>query len=458
MRRRDILRLGVAGAVVVPGVAPGEAIGQPVGQRRPAAAPPLAPQVGPLPPLPVAVPESIGLSAPRLVQVTEVLEAAVGAGRINGAVLGLARQGKLGWLRAVGFRDTAQAERLLPDAIFPLGALTRPIAVVAAMVLVERGRLKLTDPVAAHLPVFRELRVAIVKSAGEKSAGEKRDGDTVELGFELARRPVTIQDLMRHTAGFTSGVLTPETPVGRMYVEAGVHAPGKTLAEAMEALAKLPLVRQPGVLWEDSVATDVLARVVEVVSGQPFDRFVAREVTAPWRMVDTGYGVAASALGRLAEPRVDPMTGAVPGQADMRAAAVRIGGDGGMVGTAGDYLRFGQAMLAGGVLDGARVLGAGTVAHMTSDHLGQIAHDSPSGNYLLGEGRGFGLGVSVRLGNGVNAMPGSAGDFDWSGTDGCQFLVDPARELVAVLMLNQRNQFDHFFRLFRTLVYQTVAR
>ena len=434
MRRRDVLRLGVAGSVVLPG----RVMAQP---SRPVALPPLVQPVGPLP---GAVPESIGLSAQRLVQVSEVLEAAVGAGRINGAVLGVARQGKLGWLRAVGFRDTAQAERLKPDAIFPLGAMTRPIAVVAALVLVERGRLKLTDPVAAHLPVFRELRVAV----------EKRDGGAVELGFELARRPVTIQDLMRHTAGLTSGVA--ETAVGRLYVEAGVHAPEKTLGEAMEALAKLPLVRQPGVLWEDSVATDVLARVVEVVSGQQFDRFVAREVTGPWRMVDTGFGVAA--LGRLAEPRVDPMTGVVPGQADMRVAAVRVGGNGGMVGTAGDYLRFGQALLAGGVLDGVRVLGAGTVAHMTSDHLGRIGRDSASGNYLLGEGRGFGLGVSVRLGNGVNAMPGSAGDYDWSGADGCQFLVDPARELVAVLMLNQRNQFDHFFRLFRTLVYQTLAR
>ena len=404
---------------------------------RPGAVPPVGPPVGPLP---LAVPESIGLSAPRLVQVTEVLEAAVAAGRINGAVLGLARQGKLGWLRAVGFRDTAQAERLKPDAIFPLGAMTRPIAVVAALVLVERGRLKLTDPVSAHLPVFRELRVM------------------VGAGFERVLRPVTIQDLMRQTAGLTSGVLAPESAVGRMYLEAGVHAAEKSLAEAVEAVAGLPLVRQPGVMWEDSVAGDVLARVVEVVSGQAFERFVAREVTGPWRMVDTGFGVAAAALGRLAEPRVDPMTGAVPEQRDMRVPAVRMGGDGGMVGTAGDYLRFGQALLAGGMLDGAQVLGAGTVAHMTSDHLGRIAHDSASGGYLLGEGRGFGLGVSVRLGNGVNAMPGSAGDFEWHGAGGCQFLVDPARDLVAVLMVNQRNQFDHFFRLFRTLVYQTLVR
>jgi CubicO group peptidase (beta-lactamase class C family) len=404
----------------------------------------------PVGPLPVAAPESIGLSAQRLAQVTEVLAATVAQGRINGAVLGIARQGRLGWLRAVGFRDSAQAEPLRVDAIFPWAGMTKPVASVAAMVLVERGRLKLSDPVSAHLPAFREMRVAVATRVGESEA--------VELSFERARRPITVQDLLRHTAGMTDGVLYPETPVGRMYAEAGVQAPEQPLGEAMEALAKLPLVRQPGAMWEDSIATDVLARVVEVVSGQAFERFVAREVTEPLRMADTGFVVAAKEHGRLALPRVDPLTGALPAHQDGTVAVARIGGSTGLLGTAGDYLRFGQAMLAGGILDGVRVLGAGTVAHMTSDHLGRIGHDSASGQYLLGEGRGFGLGVSVRLGAGVNAMPGSAGDFDWAGRFGTQFVVDPVRDLVAVLMVNQRNQFDHLFRLFRTLVYQTLAR
>jgi len=284
------------------------------------------------------------------------------------------------------------------------------------------------------------------------------DSEAVGLSFERARRPITVQDLLRHTAGMTDGALYPDTPVGRMYAEAGVQAPDRPLGEAMEALAKLPLVRQPGTMWEDSVATDVLARVVEVVSGQAFDRFVAREVTGPLRMADTGFVVAPKDQGRLALPRIDPLTGALPAHQDATTPAVRIGGSTGLMGTASDYLRFGQAMLAGGILDGVRFLGAGTVAHMTSDHLGRIPHDSASGQHLLGEGRGFGLGFSVRLGGGVNAMPGSAGDYDWSGADGTQFVVDPVRDMVAVLMVNQRNQFDHVFRLFRTLVYQTLAR
>jgi CubicO group peptidase (beta-lactamase class C family) len=391
-------------------------------------------------------PESLGFSSQRLAQATGVLEAAVGEGRLNGAVFGLMRQGRQAWLRAVGFRDTAQAQALRPDAIFPLGALTRPLASVAAMVLVERGRLKLADPVSAYLPALREVRVAI----------EKRDAQGgVELAFERARRAITIQDLLRHTAGFT---LAGDTPVGRLYAEAGVQAPGRTLAESVEALAALPLAHQPGTVWADSLATDVLARVVELVSGQAFDRFLAREVTGPLRMADTGFAVPAKDQARIAQPRTDPLTGAVPPGPDLAAAPRHIGGAEGLCGTASDYLRFGQALLAGGALDNARVLGAGTVAHMTRDHLGTIARDSPSGLRLLGEGNGFGLGVAVRLAGGVHPLPGSAGDFGLAGAFGGQFLVDPARELVAVLLANQANQFDHLFPLFRTLVHQTLTR
>lgn len=429
MQRRALLAVG---GMLVPGMA--------AAQVRPAVV---------ASPLPVAVPDAVGLSPQRLAQVTEVLAATVAEGRINGAVLGLARQGKLGWLRAVGFRDSAQAEALRPDAIFPLGGMTRALAAVAAMVLVERGRLKLSDPVAAHLPAFREMKVAVET--------RKEDG-TVEVALERARRPITVHDLLRQTAGFTEAEAVPETGVGRLYAEAGVQAPDKTLAEAMESLARLPLLRQPGAVWEEQVAADVLARVVEVVSGTGFDRFLAREVTGPWRMADTAHAVPAAALGRVAWPRTDPLTGALPPHRDPAVAVARMGGSTGLFGTAGDMLRFGQAMLAGGILDGVRVLGAGTVSHMASDHLGRIARDSPSGQAWLGEGRGYGLGFAVRLGDGVNALPGSAGDFDGAGTDGTMFVVDPARELVAVLLVNQANQFGHVFPLFRTLVYQTLAR
>ena len=142
---------------------------------------------------------------------------------------------------------------------------------------------------------------------------------------------------------------------------------------------------------------------------------------------------------------------------DMLKRPVRIGGDSGLVGTASDYIRFGHMLLGGGTLDGVRVLGAGTVAHMTEDHLGAIPHDTPRGMYLLGPGRGFGLGFSVRLA-GDSPMSGTVGDFDWGGAFGTQFLVDPKQELVAVLMINQQNQFDRYFRLFRTLVYAGLVK
>ena len=211
MQRRALLAVG---GMLVPGVA--------AAQVRPAVV---------ASPLPVAVPDAVGLSPQRLAQVTEVLAATVAEGRINGAVLGVARQGKLGWLRAVGFRDSEQREALRPDAIFPLGGVTRALAAVAAMVLVERGRLKLSDPLAAHLPAFREMKVAVET--------RKEDG-TVEVALERARRPITVHDLLRQTAGFTEAEAVPESGVGRLYAEAGVQAPDRTLAEAMEALAANP--------------------------------------------------------------------------------------------------------------------------------------------------------------------------------------------------------------------------
>ena len=243
-----------------------------------------------------------------------------------------------------------------------------------------------------------------------------------------------------------------------MYLEAGVAAADQALAAAMATLAPLPLLHQPGSAWEDSVAPDVLARVVEVVSGQGFDRFLAAQVTGPLKMADTGYALAPAVQGRVAMPAVDPLTGAPPPSPDGRGVPVRMGGAGGLFSTAGDMLRFGQALLGGGMLDGVRLLGAGTVALMLGDHLGRISRETASGAYLLGEGRGYGLGLSVRLGAGVSPMPGSTGDVEWMGATGCQLVVDPEREMVAVLMVNQASQFDHLFRLFRTLVYQAIIK
>jgi CubicO group peptidase (beta-lactamase class C family) len=422
MRRRALLSAPL-------GLLAGRAEAQPRPPARPT--PPLAPTV---------TPENLGLSSQRLAQVVSVLETAVAEGRIAGAVFGMVRHGKPAFLAAAGYRDAALSERLKPDALFPLGSMTKPLASVAALTLVERARILLTDPLTRSLPAFLDTPVLTPE------------------GREIIRRPITVEDLFRHTAGFINGQLYPDTPLGRLYIEAGVYDPARPLSASIDRLAKLPLLRQPGLAWDYSIATDILARVVEVAAGQSFANFLADRVTGPLGMVDTRYAVPAADWGRIAEPRPDPLTGHAPDTQDARTQSERIGGNSGLVGTAADYLRFCQMILNGGVLDGARILGSGTVANMTRDHLGPIGHDTPSGLYLLGPGRGFGLGFAIRLPGGGSAQPGSEGDLDWGGAFGTQFVIDPREDMAAVLLVNQQNQFDWIFRVFRTLVYQTLAR
>jgi len=398
--------------------------------------------------LPPASPESVGLSSRQLRQAMDVLSSEVEAGRIPGAVFGIARHGKLAWLEAVGYRDRDVSDAMPVEAIFPLASMTKPIVSVAAMMLVERGKLFLADPVAEYLPQFADMYVAV----------EGRDSRTAAARtvFEPASSAITVQDVLRHTAGMVNANLLPRTAVRQRYLDAGVTGTDQTLAERIDKLAQMPLAHHPGTAWEYSMAVDVTARLIEVVSGKPVDRFVAESVTGPLRMTDTGYFVLEENWHRIAQPIVDPATGQLPNHQDARREPKLKGGNTGMVATAADYLRFAQAMLSGGVLDGVRILGAGTVAHMASDHLGAIARDGENARALLGPGRGFGLGFAVRLAAGENPMPGSVGDYDWSGAYRTRFLIDPQRDLVAVGMINQANYLRHS-QLFRTLVYQTIA-
>lgn len=307
------------------------------------------------------------------------------------------------------------------------------------LMLVEQARISLSDPLESVLPAFRDMKVLTI------------------YGLEPARRPIRLLDLFRHTAGFGSVTLYPDSPVGKLYAEAGVGDPSQTLAVCIEKLSNLPLMHQPGAIWDYSLATDVLARVVEVVSGENFEHYVAEHLTKPLRMVDTRFAAPEADWGRLTEPCIDKLTGELPPRQDGRLQPARIGGNSGLVGTASDYLRFCQALLDGGVLEGTRLLGAGTVAHMSSDHLGDIPRDSPLGSYALGSAFGFGLGFAVRLDVPEDPQPGSPGTFSWAGSYGTQFVIDPKRQMAAVMMINQRNQFDWCDGLFPTLVYQTLA-
>jgi CubicO group peptidase (beta-lactamase class C family) len=401
--------------------------------------------------LPNASPEAVGLSSHRLQQVMDVLGAEVGAGRIPGAVIGIARHGKLAFLKATGFRDKQAGEPMGTDAIFPLASMTKPIVSVAAMTLVERGKLFLGDPVSEYLPQFADMKVAV----------ETRDcrTGTATLVLDPASTPMTVQDLLRHTAGMVNPGLQPVTPVRQRYIDGGINDRDQTLAERVDKLARMPLAHHPGTAWDYSHGVDVTGRLIEVISGMSLDRFVTQNVTGPLGMADTSYHVSEGSWHRIAQPMADPMTGMLPDQPDVRHPPKLVSGNGGMVGTAIDYLRFAQMMLNGGVLDDVRILGAGTVAHMTSDHLGPISRNTESASWLLGPGYGFGLGFAVRLAEGESPMAGSLDDYWWAGAFRTVFAVDPSRGLCAVLMVNESiYPIPRWLQLFRTLVYQTLVQ
>jgi CubicO group peptidase (beta-lactamase class C family) len=401
--------------------------------------------------LPTASPEAVGLSSSQLRQAMDVLQAEVEADRIPGAVFGIARRGKLALLEAVGYRDKQAGEPMVTDAIFRLASMTKPIVSVAAMTLVERGKLFLGDPVSEYLPQFADMKVAV----------ETRDSRTgvATLVLEPASTSMTVQDVLRHTAGMVNPGLQPVTPVRHRYIDAGINDRDQTLAERVDKLARMPLAYHPGTAWDYSNGVDVTGRLIEVISGMSLDRFVAQNVTGPLDMVDTGYHVPEGSWHRIAQPMADPATGKLPDQPDVRHPPKLVGGNTGMVATATDYLRFSQMLLNGGVLDDVRILGAGTVAHMTSDHLGPISRNTESARRLLGPAISFGLGFAVRLAAGESPMAGSPGDYWWGGALRTLFVVDPLRELVAVLMMNESvYPITRWFQLFRTLVYQSIAQ
>jgi CubicO group peptidase (beta-lactamase class C family) len=335
--------------------------------------------------------------------------------------------------------------------------MSKPLTSVAVMMLVEEGKIQLEDPVSVYLPEFKNLQVGV----------EKVNADTgkPELSLEPVRRQMTIQDLLRHTSGLTYGIFG-KSLINQTYLDAKVFDPTQTLAELVSKLSKLPLAYQPGTTWEYSMSTDVLGRIVEVVSGVPFDQFIADRIVTPLRLSDTGFYVAEEKAGRVAQPQVDPATGKPPPMADVTKRPNWMSGGGGMVSTASDYVRFSQTLLNGGELDGVRLLSPRIVAFMTSDQLPPDIAYSPATLQIFEpmgaaptprEGQGFGLGFAVRTQAGRNPVPGSPGQFSWGGIWGTAFWVDPSEKLIAVLMVQlPAVQGPHYQLLIHNLVYQAL--
>jgi CubicO group peptidase (beta-lactamase class C family) len=393
--------------------------------------------------LPRARPEEVGLSSERLERVSEVFRGYAAERRMAGAVGMVLRHGKLAWVDAWGVRDLEEGDPMEVDDIFRIRSMTKPITSVAAMMLYEEGKFFLDEPVGRHLPELANLPVAVLAEATGPD----------DIPTERANRPMTIRDLLRHTSGLTYGRFS-NTAVDQAYRERGV-LPSATLADMVTTLGELPLMYQPGTRWNYSVSTDVLARLVEVLSGQPFDVFLRERIFEPLGMVDTGFYVRPTERDRFAQTygHVGPeRTLEVVDAGDFTPTKTFFSGGGGLVSTAQDYARFAQMLLNGGELDGARILSPTTIALMTTDHL----HDD--GASFLADGWGFGLGFTVKNQPALDGLPDSVGTYYWFGVAGTSFWIDPAQDLIGVFMIQiEPNRFLNFRDQFKRLVYQAVV-
>lgn len=391
------------------------------------------------PPLPFAKPESLGLSPLRLQRMADAFKREIDKGTTPGVISLIARRGQIGWFEAQGRQSPASDAAMTRESIFRIFSMTKPIVSVAIMQLVEDGYILLNDPLAKYIPEFANTKV-----------GVERNG---QLELALPVRPITIQDLLRHTSGI-SYEITGNGMVQRMYQKAGVRRRDITNEQHAKMVAELPLICQPGAEWNYSRSTDILGRVIEVVSGKTLGAFLTEKILAPLQMTETSFYTDAANKGRIAEPfATDPWTGDKVALFDPLEKPLFESGGGGLVSTAMDYARFCQALLNGGSLDGNRIIGRKTLALMASNHL---APGVKCETHLIPAGHGFGLGFAVRTDDGMAPFAGTTGQFFWSGMAGTFFWIDPKEELFALFLSQGPGQREYFRTLVRSLVYATV--
>ena len=370
------------------------------------------------PPLPSIAPDKAGFSAEGLARIDAFFAREIEANRVPGAVVAVARDGKLVHYKAYGFHDKASGKPMTTDAIFNLASMTKIMASVGALTLNEEGRLPLKSRLDEYLPQFKDPKVGVVGANGE-------------VALEAAKQPIFIHDLFRHTTGFTYA--NPAHPVAKHYPGAfdATDTPGP---EFLEKIAKAPLVNQPGTVFQYGVSTDVLGFVVEKVSGQRLGDFLKARIWDKVGMKDTMFVVPEGQLARLAQPLpVDPISGKPQSIKILKTQSKFDCAGACAFGTVGDFLRFGQMLVNGGAIDGKRVLSPKTVAFMTSNHLPASIKNNVPLVEPHRDGYSFGLGVAVRGFDGVAATPGTAGDFSWNGANGTSMWADPKEKLVVVV-------------------------
>jgi CubicO group peptidase (beta-lactamase class C family) len=392
------------------------------------------------PPLPTAKPESVGLSSQRFRILTDAINRCIDQGTLPGAVMMVARSGKVAFFEALGRQDPATTAPMARDTIFRIMSMTKPIVSIGLMMLIEDGHLLLGDPVSKFIPEFRDQRV-----------GVERDG---KLHLVPLTREVTVQDLMRHTSGIVYGVGFGNSLVHRAYAQAELHSRALTLAELAARIATLPLACQPGTQFNYSFSTDIVARIIEIVSGQKLSTFLVERILAPLQMTETAFYATAEQKHRLAQPfPVDPWTKAPVKLYDMLERPAMESGGGGLVSTAADYSRFCQMLLNGGSLNGHRIIGKKTLQFMASNHLGP---DVKIVTPVIAPGASFGLGFGVRMQTGMAPAPGTVGQFQWAGVAGTAFWIDPAENMFAIFLSQAPGQMQTMAPTFRNLVHAAI--
>ena len=401
----------------------------------------------------VQTPEEVGFLSTRLKTLSDRLNEGVRNNELPGAVVLIVRNGRVVMFDSYGFRDKDAKLPMTNDTIFRIASMTKPIVTVAAMILMEEGKLTLQDPVSRFIPAFAETKVAVPK---------KKDDGTVEYVQEPQARRMTVQDLMRHTSGLTYGAVG-SNQIKQSYIDMKVADRNQTNAEMADKLGKLSLLYQPGTTWEYSMSTDVLGRVVEVASGMPLDKFIEERITKPLKMGDTAFEVTADKKARGARPMKEGPKNELPAIPDVSEKFTWRSGGGGMVSTAADYARFLQMFANGGQLDGVRLISRKSIDLMTADALPpdvKMGADmwrfealEPSARM----GQGFGLGFAIRTDVGRNPLPGTPGDYYWGGAYGTYFWHDPKERLYVVFMMQSPEARLRYRYLMRDLVYQAMV-
>ena len=399
--------------------------------------------------VPTAEAEAVGMSTARLERLDRVMQGYVDREEVAGVVTLVARRGKVVHFSAAGQRDVEQRRAMTHDTVFRMASMTKPIASVALMMLYEEGHFQLRDPISRWLPEFSDMQVAVPSPEQERLTGRYK--------LVPAARPITVQQVLTHTAGLANtyrGLTQPDFQA--MTAE---RKPTDTVGDMVKRLARLPLNFHPGDRWEYGRATDVVGRLVEVMSGRTLDAFLRERIFEPLDMPDTHFYLPKSKLDRFAAlygPDDDgkiALTEAPTAESRfVREPHVYFSGAGGLVSTARDYFRFHQMMLNGGELDGVRLLSRKTIELMTANHTGDF------GIWLAGPGYGFGLGYAVVTDLGPSATPRSEGSYYWGGAFGTIFWVDPSEELIGI-MLTQIRPYTHL-RIrqdLATLTYQAIV-